>query len=105
MGEMELICFKMIAGAGEARTNFINAIEESKKGNMDEAQVMIEQGDMAFNEGHLAHAQLLQKEAAGTKTEINLLLMHAEDQLMCSESFRFIALELIELYKRDIERV
>lgn len=102
---MELICFKMIAGAGEARTNFINAIEESKKGNFEEAQEMIANGDMAFNEGHLAHAQLLQKEAGGNKTEINLLLLHAEDQLMCSESFRFIALELIELYKKDCNRI
>lgn len=100
MNEMELVCFKMIAGAGEARTNFTNAIEESKKGNFKEAQELIERGDMAFNEGHLAHAQILQKEAAGEKTELNILLIHAEDQLMCSESFRFMAVEFIELYKQ-----
>lgn len=99
MEELELLCFKMIAGAGEARTNFINAIEEAKNKKYDEAAALIEKGDMAFNEGHLAHANLLQKEAGGKKTELSLLLMHAEDQLMCSESFRFMALELIDLYK------
>lgn len=100
MDEMELIYFKMIAGAGEARTNYMNAIEAAKDGSFEEAQEIIEKGDMAFNEGHSVHTELIQKEAGGNAAEINLLLMHAEDQLMSSEAFRFMALEVIDIYRR-----
>ena len=33
-----------------------------------------------------------------------MLLMHAEDQLMSAESFRILAEEFIELYKRMDEK-
>ena len=51
-------------------------------------------------EGHEVHAQLIQKEAAGEKTPVSLLLLHAEDQMMGAEQFKTMALEMIDLYKR-----
>ena len=48
---------------------------------------------------------LLQKEASGEGGNINLLILHAEDQLMSAEGFKTIALEFIEVYKRfDAEK-
>lgn len=96
MNEFELICFKMIAGAGEARTNYIAALDEAKKGNFENVEELMKKGDDAYTEGHHAHAMLIQEEAKGNKTEISLLLMHAEDQLMNTETFRFLVMELIE---------
>ena len=52
---------------------------------------MIEEGDAAFIEGHDAHAGLLQKEASGEGNTVNLLILHAEDQLMSAEAFKTIA--------------
>ena len=34
------------------------------------------------------------------RTEVCLLLMHAEDQLMAAETIKLLAVELIELYKK-----
>ena len=50
-----------------------------------------------FVDGHHAHASLIQKEAAGEKSEFSLLLMHAEDQLMTTETLKIVAEEFIEL--------
>lgn len=55
-------------------------------------------GVKVFVEAHHAHASLIQKEAAGEKSEFSLLLMHAEDQLMTTETLKIVAEEFIELY-------
>ena len=43
---------------------------------------------------------LLTKEAEGKSEGVNLLLLHAEDQLMSAEEFKTVALEMIDVYKR-----
>lgn len=99
MEGIELICFNIIAAVGTARSCYIEAYLASKNGKMDEAQNLISQGDEYFLQGHHAHAELIQKEASGEKSEINLLLIHAEDQLMSAEAFKYLSLELIDIYK------
>ena len=100
MEGLELIAFQIISTVGTARSSYIEAIEEAKKGNYDKAKQLIEEGDKDFVEGHDAHAKLLQQEASGQGSVVNLLILHAEDQLMSAEAFKTIALEFIDVYKR-----
>lgn len=100
MEGLELIAFQIISSVGTARSCYIEAIQAAKKGDYEEAAKMIEEGDAAFIEGHDAHAGLLQKEASGEGNTVNLLILHAEDQLMSEEAFKTIALEFIDAYKR-----
>ncbi|SFI26897.1 PTS system, cellobiose-specific IIA component [Selenomonas ruminantium] len=105
MEGLELTAFQIISAVGTARSCYIEAIQEAKKGNYESAERLIKDGDEAFVEGHDAHAGLLQKEASGEGGNINLLILHAEDQLMSAEGFKTIALEFIEVYKRfDAEK-
>ncbi|SFT81756.1 PTS system, cellobiose-specific IIA component [Selenomonas sp. GACV-9] len=105
MEGLELTAFQIISAVGTARSCYIEAIQEAKKGNYESAEKLIKDGDEAFVEGHDAHAGLLQKEASGEGGNINLLILHAEDQLMSAEGFKTIALEFIEVYKRfDAEK-
>lgn len=99
MEKLEMICFQIISNVGTARSHYINAIHEAKKGNFEEAYKLIEKGTDIFTEGHKVHAQLIQEEAGGNDIQINLLLIHAEDQLMAADSFKILAKEFIELYK------
>ena len=111
--KIEAACFQIITHVSTARTHFINAIQRAKEGKYDEATELIEQGEKAFALGHDAHADLL---AMNMNSEIinesdgvnrfsgSMLLMHAEDQLMSAESFRILAEEFIELYKRMDEK-
>ena len=100
MEGLELISFQIISAVGTARSNFIEAIDEAKNGHFEEAKELIKNGQEVFVEGHKAHMGLIQKEAAGDKTEYSLLLMHAEDQLMSAEAFGILADKFVELYEK-----
>ena len=100
MEGLELICFQIISTVGTARSLYIEAIQEAKAGNIEKARELVEEGEKVFVEGHKAHAGLIQQEASGEKVEVQLLLMHAEDQLMSAEAFKIIANEFIDLYEK-----
>src|SRR5574344_853577 len=100
MEGLELVAFQIISAVGTARSCYIEAIQAAKTGEYEDAKKFIAEGDEAFVEGHDAHAGLLQQEAAGTGSVVNLLILHAEDQLMSAEGFKTIAQEFIEVYQR-----
>lgn len=102
MEGMELISFQIIASVGTARSYFIEAIQKARKGDFDGAQEAIENGEKEFITAHQAHGELITNEASGNKTEVSLLLMHAEDQLMSAETIKIIAEEMIELCKKVV---
>lgn len=101
---IEEISFKIIASVGTARSLFIEAINEAKKGNFELAKNKIMKGHDFFNEGHKVHLELITQEADETQDPIklNLILMHAEDQLMSAESFGILADQFIDVYKKII---
>ena len=100
MEGLELISFQIISSVGTARSYYIEAIQKAKAGKIDEAKKTIKEGEEIFLEGHHSHAELLQKVASGEDVKINLLLMHAEDQMMSAESFGILAQEFIDLYEK-----
>ena len=106
MEGLELICFEIISSVGMARSLYIEAIQEAKAGNFEQAQELIKQGDESFTEGHHSHAKLIQQEAGGDLFAIETvqeypgtLLTHAEDQLMSAEAFKILSQEFMDLYK------
>lgn len=96
----ELISFEIISAVGMARSCYLEAIYAAKKGDYTRAQELLEEGSKYFNDGHTAHTKLIQKTAMGEKFEMNVLLTHAQDQLMSAEGFKMIAEEFIDVYKR-----
>jgi len=100
MEGLELTCFEMIAANGSARSYFLEAIEASRGGDFEEAGRLMEEGEKMLAEGHHAHGNLLTQEASGDKVKVDLLLVHAEDQMMSAETFRIMAMEIIEIHRR-----
>lgn len=98
--ELGMKCFQIVAQVGAARSYYINAIQCAKEGKFEDAERMIREGDVSFNQGHTEHTSLLSMEASGELDASGLLLIHAEDQLMSAEGFRIIAEEFIDVYKR-----
>ena len=99
MEGIELISFKIISAVGDARSSYIEAIREAKKGNFERADELLKEGSKVFIEGHHAHAELIQQEANGNAIVPTLMLMHAEDQLMSADAFKIIAQEFIDVYR------
>ena len=103
LSDQQSLClksFQIIASVGEARSSFIKAIGAAKAGDFDEAEQLMQAGKNLYVEGHAVHASMLQETASGVSLPIDLILIHAEDQLMGTESFEFMARELIDVYKR-----
>ena len=100
----EMICFQIIAGSGAAKSNYVEAIQKAKAGQFDEVEKLIQEAEEAFVEVHKIHAQLIQQEAAGNKTEFSLLLMHAEDQMASTEMAKLLCNEIVDLYKKDANK-
>lgn len=99
MEGIELICFEIISAVGNARSLYIEAIQEAKEGNFEKAEELVKEGEESFTQGHIAHGKLIQQEAGGEATTMTLLLTHAEDQLMSAEAFGILSKEFIDIYK------
>lgn len=99
MEGLELIAFEIISNVGMAKSLAIEALRVVRSGNYAEGEERLSEAAKYLIEGHHAHTSLIQKEAAGEKTEFSLMLMHAEDQMMSAEVIKSLAEEMIEMYK------
>lgn len=100
MKGIEKVSFKIISAVGSARSSFMEAIGYAYQKDFTQARAMIDEGEKQRVNGHKAHFELIQNEAAGNPTEISLILMHAEDQLMAAETIKILAEEMIRSYER-----
>lgn len=94
------VSFQIITYAGVAKSDAMLAIQDAKEGKFDEAKSKIDSAHKNLIEAEKQHANLIQDEAAGEKIEIPLLLLHAEDQLLCTQTLILLAEEIIELHKK-----
>ena len=99
MEGLELIAFEIISNVGMAKSLAIEALRVVRSGNYAEGEERLSEAAKYLTEGHHAHTSLIQKEAAGEKTEFSLMLMHAEDQMMSAETLKIMADEMIQLYQ------
>lgn len=98
--EIQLQSFQIIAGVGCARSCYIDAIHLARDGKFEEAEAKIAEGQQHYAEGHAAHGGLVQQTAAGEDLSIDLLVVHAEDQLMSAEGFGILAKEFVDVYRK-----
>ncbi|MFS0781110.1 PTS lactose/cellobiose transporter subunit IIA [Bacillus sp. 1P06AnD] len=97
---METIIMNIILHSGNARSLAMEAIKEAKEGNFELAEKHIEEATQALGQAHRSQTDLIQGEARGEKSEISILLIHAQDHLMTAMSVKDLAAEMVELYKR-----
>lgn len=100
LDETVSIAMNIITWTGTARSDYMFAIELAKEEKFEEALTKIEEAEEHQKVAHQSHFSLIAKEASGEDIIINLLLMHAEDQLMMTESVKILSSEIVEIYKR-----
>lgn len=94
------ISFGIIGYAGDAKSLAFEAISEAKKGNISLARDIMKKSKEEINKAHRFQTELIQKEASGEKTEMSIILVHAQDHLMTSMNFQQLAEEFIDLYEK-----
>lgn len=96
----EMVSFQLVTAAGEARSLAFEALEKAKAGDFDAAAKLMKQSKDAGIKAHHIQTQLLSTEAAGEHLSVDVLLVHAQDHLMCSMLAQELVQELICLYER-----
>lgn len=96
---MESIIFSLISHSGEARSLCMEAMAKARNGEFTQADEHLKSAEECLIKAHAAQTELIQKEAGGEKTEISLLLIHAQDHLMNAITIKELAYEIIALSK------
>lgn len=98
--DLETIAMTLVGNAGEGRSLAYEALAEAKKGNFEKADELLKESQKRTLAAHEIQTQLICNEADGNKTEMSLLMVHAQDHLMTTMTLREVALEMLELYKK-----
>ena len=100
MDQQEQIVINLIVNAGSARSSAIEAIQYAKAGDIEKAEESLGNAKEAVNEAHHSQTEMIQAEIRGEKAPLSLLMVHAQDHLMCSILARELVEELIKIYKK-----
>jgi PTS system cellobiose-specific IIA component len=90
----------LIVNGGNAKSSSMEAIQAAKKGDFDEADAKLKEADAALGEAHNSQTGMLTKEASGDHVKVTLLMVHGQDHLMNAITFRDLAGEVVDLYKK-----
>ncbi|MPM70180.1 PTS system cellobiose-specific EIIA component [bioreactor metagenome] len=93
---MEQTILEIILNSGEARSLCLQAMSILKEHKYAEARALMIQAKKPLNLAHKAQTNIIQEEAAGHRTEVSLLMIHAQDHLMTTLSIRDIVEVMID---------
>ncbi len=95
---------EMISAAGLARTKYLEALRAAKSRDYDKTESLMREGEDCFGRAHEVHSEFLTQDSTdildGEGGQVNLILVHAEDQMMCAETFRLLVQEMIDVYRK-----
>lgn len=97
------VIMNLIINAGSAKSSAMEAIYAAKKNDFETAKDKFKAANDQINKAHNAQTSLISAEANGEHTEINLMMIHAQDHLMTSIAFIDLAKELVDFYKLSQE--
>ncbi|MEN0660723.1 PTS lactose/cellobiose transporter subunit IIA [Caldifermentibacillus hisashii] len=87
----------IIAYAGNAKSEGMEALQNAKKGDFEKAREHLESANKFLTEAHNLQTKLLTEEAGGKKFEVNLLTVHSQDHLMNTITFLDLVSEIISI--------
>ncbi|WP_082825212.1 PTS lactose/cellobiose transporter subunit IIA [Paenibacillus jamilae] len=99
MDDTEIV-FQIILYAGNARSSAMEAIELAKAGKFQESREELASAKKELVSSHKIQTRIIRKEAAGEKTEMSVMMVHAQDHLMNAITIHDMASEFIDLYER-----
>ncbi|MGJ7911469.1 PTS lactose/cellobiose transporter subunit IIA [Neobacillus sp. LXY-1] len=99
MENLESIIFQIILHGGNGKSSSMEAIYAAKEGDFKTAREKLQEAVDALNEAHHIQTSLIQGEVRGEKTEVSLLMVHAQDHLMNAITIKDMATEFVDLYE------
>lgn len=103
MDGLELVAFNIISTVGTAKSKLMESMSCSRNAQFMEAEKLISEANEALQAGEKEHFTVITKEAKEQTSELTLLFVHAEDQLMTTVVLRDVANELLEMNRHFFE--
>lgn len=101
--ELEQIAFTIIVHAGNARSLCFEALNMAREKKFTKANEALKKVKLELLEAHHIQTNMLQKEASGEQQQVSLLMLHAQDHLMCAMLAKDMAEQMIPLYEMQAE--
>lgn len=89
--------FTIITEAGNAKSMAFEALEMAKKGEFKKARELVKKSTDNFNKAHDIQTDLITKEANGEKSEVGILMVHAQDHLATATLAKDLVKEMIRM--------
>lgn len=96
----EKAIMQIITTGGDARAKYLTALQETRKGNWEEVDRLLEQAEANLNEAHNVQTSLIQGEIRGEEVDVNLLMVHAQDHLMNAITVKDLVCEIIKMIRK-----
>lgn len=91
---------RVVAFSGNARSNFLEALDLAKACKFEEADQYIGMGVENLDLASLAQKDFLANEAEGSREGLDFLAIHAQDHYMTTLLLRDLINNLIDIYKK-----
>jgi len=96
--DMEKVVFHLMTHSRDAKNASMESIKHARKGDYEKAYLCIRKATESLSEAHKIQFELMERESKGTKTEISLLMVHAQDSLVNAVTIRDMAQEMVKIY-------
>ena len=98
--EVATIGFSIVAYAGDARSDLVEALKSAENGNFDEARQLVKEAEKSINLAHNAQTKMLTKEANGENVTLSFIMAHGQDTLMTTMLLKDQMDTILDLYER-----
>ena len=96
----EEVVIGLVVNSGNAKSLAIKALRAAKQNKMEEAEQFMKEAKDSLAVAHETQTELISQEASGTKHEISLIMVHAQDHLMNAITVIDLVTELIDTFKK-----
>ena len=98
--DIQITAFNIILHSGNAKTKIHLSFKAMREAEFELATQLLEEANQEILEAHKSQTELLQSYASGTKIEMEIIMVHAQDHLMNTMTLREIAIEMSHLYQQ-----
>lgn len=95
----EQISFEIITDAGSAKSSAMEAIFAAKEKDFKTAAEKMKEANVEIGKAAHRHFDVITAEAQGQQLDYKVLFLHAEDQLLSTQTLILLAQEIIDLHK------
>lgn len=94
MEDLNIYLMQIISYSGESKSLCLEALQQRRENRIEKSKETYKLAEENLYSAKRVHAQILKEFANDTLNVTNLLLIHAEDQMMSSETIYLLTNEL-----------